>query len=90
LHAKFVDEVGVAPKHYAALRRFNHVVDRLRGGPVGSFARLAAETGYSDQAHLAREVRRFSGASSTSLAQLVRDPIAVAVGELTSPLALGA
>jgi AraC-like DNA-binding protein len=83
LHAKFLDEVGIAPKRYAALRRFNQVVERLRSGGVESLARLAVETGYSDQAHLAREVRRFSGLSSTSLAEAVRDPIAVAVRELT-------
>ncbi|HEY8946313.1 MAG TPA: AraC family transcriptional regulator [Polyangiaceae bacterium] len=82
LHAKFLDEVGIAPKRYAALRRFNQVVERLRAGNVESLARLAVETGYSDQAHLAREVRRFSGVSSTSLAVSVRDPIALAVREL--------
>lgn len=82
LHARFFDEVGLAPKRYAELRRFQHVVERLRTGPVTSFARLAVETGYSDQAHLAREVRRFSGASSTALATSVRDPISLAVSGL--------
>jgi len=84
LHARFVDEVGMAPKRYAALRRFEHVVGRLRAGRFESFAQLATEAGYSDQAHLAREVRRFSGASSTALAEAAKDPIAVAIAALTS------
>lgn len=79
LHRRFANELGLGPKRYAALRRFEHVVSRLRAGEVHSMARLAAEAGYADQAHLAREVRRFSGLSSTGLARGFDDPLSRAL-----------
>ncbi|HEX3272011.1 MAG TPA: AraC family transcriptional regulator [Ktedonobacterales bacterium] len=63
----FQQEVGLTPKHYARVRRFLRVVQRLGSvGSVGSerrihWARLALECGYYDQAHLINEFRAFSG-----------------------------
>lgn len=86
LHDRFIREVGLPPKRYAALRRFDHVVQRLRAGSVESFASLAAEAGYADQSHLAREVRRFSGRSTTELALSLHAPLGQAIEDLTSSL----
>ena len=59
VHTCFVTEFGVTPKQVAQLMRF----ERARGlvGRGGSLARVAAESGYADQAHLTREWTRFAG-----------------------------
>lgn len=55
----FVSEFGVTPKQVAQLMRFAQARALVsRGRPL---AQVAAETGYADQAHLAREWTRFAG-----------------------------
>jgi len=50
-------------------RRFVSRVDAGEGGPgSGDLARLAAETGYADQAHLSRECARLGGLPPAALA----------------------
>jgi AraC-like DNA-binding protein len=59
LHKRFVQELGVGPKLWLQLGRFDAV---LRCRPVpGSLADLAAAFGYADQAHLTTDFRRFAG-----------------------------
>ena len=59
---QFHREVGVSPKVAARLIRFEAVRHRVGSAPL---ARLAAEHGFSDEAHLAREFRSLGGASPT-------------------------
>ena len=66
----FREHVGVPPKLFARLRRFEAVQDRIREGRA-SWATLAAELGFSDQAHLAREVRALCDHTPTALAALL-------------------
>jgi AraC-like DNA-binding protein len=59
-------EVGLPPKTYqqvVRLQRFVRAVDA--GAPL---AVAAANAGYADQAHMTREVRRFSGLTPAALA----------------------
>ncbi len=61
----FRREVGHSPKTVAMLMRFQHATGLIaesarRHGRV-DLARVAADTGYSDQAHLSREFVRFAG-----------------------------
>ena len=57
----FREQVGMTPKLYCRLRRFQSVVRQIaRGGPV-DWADVAIAGGYSDQAHLAHDFREFSG-----------------------------
>lgn len=60
LVAKFRQQVGLPPKTIARILRFQHLLERLRGGPV-DLTRLAAECGYYDQSHLNRDFREFAG-----------------------------
>lgn len=84
LHSRFTDEVGLSPKRYAALRRFALVLERLKvGGPLDG-ASLALECGYSDQAHLAREVRRFSSLTARHVGAVLSDPLTLAINRLVS------
>ena len=81
LHACFLRDVGLSPKRYAELRRF-HRLRHLLMEKRSSLAHIAAEAGYADQAHLAREARRFSAMSTTALHQALEDPISRAIHAL--------
>jgi AraC-like DNA-binding protein len=61
LIAQFRRTVGLTPKTYARIGRFQQVVDRCRGVSDVAWSRVAFEHGYSDQSHLIREFRRFAG-----------------------------
>ncbi|HST09367.1 MAG TPA: helix-turn-helix domain-containing protein [Terriglobales bacterium] len=59
----FREQVGLTPKLYCRLHRFQSAVRQIAvGGPV-DWADIAMAGGYFDQAHLANEFRDFSGIS---------------------------
>jgi AraC-like DNA-binding protein len=60
----FRAEVGLTPKAYARVRRLQAVLHRLDAG-TGRGARVAADTGYFDQAHFVREFRSFTAMTPT-------------------------
>jgi AraC-like DNA-binding protein len=67
LRRRFRSAVGVGPKTLQRMLRFQGVLARaqpalsLMAAADGGLARLAAEAGYADQAHLTRECVRLSG-----------------------------
>jgi len=63
LAKRFAEDVGVSPKTAARLIRLEAVRARLGSAPL---ARLAAEHGFSDQAHLTREFRALAGVPPTA------------------------
>ncbi|MCX4684477.1 helix-turn-helix domain-containing protein [Kitasatospora purpeofusca] len=76
LRRRVTDAVGYGPKTLQAVLRFRRAVARARSGGGGrgggagavpGLAAVAAQAGYADQAHLTREVRRWSGVSPTVL-----------------------
>ena len=60
LHRRSVAAFGYGPKVLARILRLQRALALARGG--AAFAAAAAEAGYADQAHLAREVRALAGA----------------------------
>ncbi|MGB3325716.1 MULTISPECIES: helix-turn-helix transcriptional regulator [Mycolicibacterium] len=64
LIASFRAEVGLTPKAYLRVRRFQAAMRRLDTGSA-SGARIAAELGYFDQAHFVREFRSFTAMTPT-------------------------
>ena len=70
----FREHVGVAPKLFARLTRFEQLQARIPG--ASSWAALAADLGFTDQAHLAREVRAMAGRTPTALAELMNTSFA--------------
>jgi AraC-like DNA-binding protein len=64
----FAHAVGVAPKAFQRLRRFQHALRLLRRGVA--LAAVAAEAGYSDQAHLTREFVLISGVTPAAYRRL--------------------
>lgn len=61
LIAQFRDQVGAPPKTVARLLRFNRAVRLLGAGDGTSWAALAQDCGYYDQAHFNRDFRAFAG-----------------------------
>jgi len=59
----FREQVGLTPKLYCRLRRFQAVLRQIAAGAPVDWADLAQVGGYCDQAHLANEFRDFSGIS---------------------------
>lgn len=67
LIALFHEHIGVPPKLWLRLTRFERLQHELRQGSYQSLAQLAVTCGYYDQSHLAREVKAFTGAAATEL-----------------------
>ena len=63
--ALFRAAVGLNPKHYFRIRRFNVAARRLAAEGAQDLCDLAAASGYADQAHLTREFREFAGVTPT-------------------------
>ena len=68
MQRKFSAAVGYAPKMFQSVLRFQRLLYVASNG-VGklSLADLAARSGYADQSHMNREVRRFAGKSPGEL-----------------------
>jgi len=58
---RFHAQIGLSPKSVANILRFAHAVERIRAADEESWADLAVDCGYYDQAHFNRDFRRFSG-----------------------------
>lgn len=63
--ALFHRHVGLTPKSYARIVRFQHAVRQIERSNAIHWAALAADCGYYDQAHFIKEFREFSGLSPT-------------------------
>lgn len=59
LERRFRDRVGMSPKRFASLRRFERAVQIATASR--SLTRAAMEAGYYDQPHFNRDFRRFAG-----------------------------
>jgi AraC-like DNA-binding protein len=65
---------GLAPKRYASLQRFSQALRHLALDEAG-FAQIAAEVGYSDQAHMTMDLARHAGVSPGRFRALARRQI---------------
>jgi AraC-like DNA-binding protein len=62
----FREEVGLTPKVWCRIQRFQHAVRQLHSGADIRWAELALDCGYYDQSHFANEFRAFSGVDATT------------------------
>ena len=60
LERRFAREVGLAPKLFARVIRFQRVLEHIEKNAPVDWARLALDAGYFDQAHLIRDFRTFA------------------------------
>jgi len=72
LERQFKQAAGHTVKDVASLMRFEQVRNRLWQDPATSLAGLAQELGYTDQAHLSREFRRYSSTTPAAFARKAR------------------
>ena len=63
---RFREQIGLTPKAYANIVRFNHAIE-LAHLPGTRWADVANACGYFDQAHLVRDFQRYAGRAPTSL-----------------------
>jgi AraC-like DNA-binding protein len=62
----FREEVGLSPKVWCRIQRFQRAVRQLHAGEDLRWAELALDCGYYDQSHFANEFRAFSGVDATT------------------------
>jgi AraC-like DNA-binding protein len=74
LQRHFRKRTGLAPKRYAAVQRFSGALRQVALGRE-SLAHIAAEAGYSDQAHLTTDLGRHAGLSPGQFRALARQQI---------------
>jgi transcriptional regulator GlxA family with amidase domain len=95
LSARTVDRLfrrhlGIGPKVYVQIVRFQRCLARLKSVPTVSLSQIATDGGYYDQSHFVRDYRRFAGTTpvrhkgyypadapqdfSPNLVQFVQDP----------------
>jgi AraC-like DNA-binding protein len=68
LRRRFTEAVGYGPKTLHSILRFQHALDLSRRSRTpASLADIAYRSGYADQAHFTREVRRLAGMTPTEL-----------------------
>jgi AraC-like DNA-binding protein len=64
LIARFRSRIGMSPKLFARIARFQRVIRAIDGDP--SWVEMAGRYGFADQAHLIREFREFAGTTPTA------------------------
>ncbi|HEX4170058.1 MAG TPA: helix-turn-helix domain-containing protein [Bryobacteraceae bacterium] len=68
LQRRFLRAVGYGPKMFQSVLRFQRLLKIAKEtGVQRTLANLAADAGYTDQAHMTREFRRFGGVQPTAL-----------------------
>ena len=69
---RFIDlfkaEVGLTPKLFCRVRRFQRVLRKIGIGQTVEWAAIAADCGYFDQAHFIHDFRAFSGINPSAYA----------------------
>jgi AraC-like DNA-binding protein len=69
LERKFKLSSGYSVKDVSGVMRFEQVRNRLWSDPYANLAGLAQEFGYTDQSHLSREFKRYSGTTPAAFAR---------------------
>jgi AraC-like DNA-binding protein len=69
LQRLFAEHVGIGPKWVIRRYRLHEVTERMATGADIDWAALAADLGYTDQAHFIRDFRNMFGEPPTHYAQ---------------------
>ena len=71
-HRRFIEvfkaDVGLTPKLFQRVKRFQRVVAHIQRAPAPEWSRLAVDCGFFDQSHLIRDFVEFSGFSPADFA----------------------
>lgn len=66
---RFIDETGIAPKHFQQLVRFRSTLRPLLINKERQYLGTALDNGYFDQMHFIKEFKRFLGATPSNFLQ---------------------
>jgi AraC-like DNA-binding protein len=88
LQRRFARAVGYGPRTLSRTLRFQEFLRQAAADPAAPLARLAADAGYADQAHLTRESRRLSGRTPAQLREHGARPAGEPPSEPFKPVAL--
>jgi AraC-like DNA-binding protein len=69
---RFAEQVGLPPKRYAGIVRFNAALAAKMSAPARFWTDIAHEFGYFDQMHMVRDFERFAGESPTMFFRRLR------------------
>jgi AraC-like DNA-binding protein len=69
---RFAEHVGLSPKLYASIVRFNVALQAKTTAPQRLWTDIAQEAGYYDQMHMVRDFARFAGESPSIFATQFR------------------
>jgi len=58
---RFFEQIGVTPKLYARITRFNAALDKGLGTPAATLTDLAHDLGFYDHMHMVHDFRTFAG-----------------------------
>jgi AraC-like DNA-binding protein len=72
LERKFKQAAGYTVKDVSSVMRFQQVRNQLWIDPDSNLAGLAHELGYTDQSHLSKEFKRYSGTTPAAFARKVK------------------
>ena len=62
---KFKSTIGISPKMFTRIRRFNHAMRCLKNYPSKDLLTIAVECGYYDHTHLIKDFKVFAGETPT-------------------------
>jgi AraC-like DNA-binding protein len=66
LEREFKNQLGISPKRYLRIQRFNRAQRLLEAKSARSLTELSYHCGYADQAHFIRDFRAFTGVNPTA------------------------
>jgi AraC-like DNA-binding protein len=70
---RFRTSIGVTPKVFARITRFDAAMRAMRDEPQIDWTQLALDHGFYDQSHLSRDIRAFTGMSPTKAREVFGD-----------------
>lgn len=81
---RFAAQVGMSPKLFACIVRFEAVMDRMTRAEGASWSDTAYRFGYHDQMHMVHDIQRFTGETPTKILEVFQLSFREAINGLRS------
>lgn len=75
MEVNFTDQVGVTPKEFSRIIRFNHAVKMKLYNSGSTWTNIAHSCGFFDQMHLIREFKKFTTFSPKEFMEIINPPL---------------
>ena len=70
---RFSQAVGISPRTYIRLKRFNEAIRLMKTGQYNTLTEVAYALNFHDQSHFIHDIKAFTGITPKSLSQKVED-----------------